>query len=397
MTRRFADHPSYRIFAGFLCLLAGLGLCRYAFAPLLPALIEGGWTSRDGGAWLGAINFGGYLAGALAADHVARRCGRGNGVVLALVLATGSLWISGLNLGWWPLAVWRMTAGMAGGVLFVIVPSLVMAGLCEKKRAAASGLVFAGSGTGTMLAALLLPIAVDSSVAAGWWMLAVGAGLALIAALPLVLHCPDRASPPAKHPKVSDPRIERTLWLIGLAYALLGVGIVPHSLYLSAFLFEDYGLSMNSASERFALFGIGSLLGGAVLGFYCCRWWTAATRLVISLTLGLVGVLAVTLVGGVPVITGSTLIVGLALMGCGSVMSQRTGELAGMHRHTRYWGRITLCFGVGYASGAVIMALLLSTGWDYIECFWLAAFAMGGALTLLLVTWPIRPQGECVS
>jgi predicted MFS family arabinose efflux permease len=386
MPLRLTDSPAYRIAAGFLCLMAGLGLCRYAFAPLLPALIEDGWTSRVGGAWLGAINFGGYVVGALAADCVARRIGRGRAVMLALLLAVGSLGVSGLNLGWWPLAAWRMTAGMAGGVLFVIVPSLVMQGLPQPKQAAASGLVFAGSGTGTMLAALLLPLAIGWSVPWAWWGLAVGASVALLAALPLVLRCPDRGLTPRTHPSVEHPRLERTLWIVAIAYALLGIGIVPHSLYLSDYLFEDYGVSLESASERFALLGVGSLLGGAVLGSWGCRWWTPASRLVIALGFGLVGVLAVTLIGGVAVITGSTLVVGFALMGCGSVMSQRVSELAGLHRHTRYWGRTTLCFGVGYAAGAIAMAVLLSSGWAYIECFWLAAVGMAVSLLLLIGT-----------
>ena len=54
-------HPA---FAGWAALFSGLGLARFAFTPLLPAMIEAGWFSPGGGAAQGAANLAGYLLGA---------------------------------------------------------------------------------------------------------------------------------------------------------------------------------------------------------------------------------------------------------------------------------------------------------------------------------------------
>ena len=49
---------------GLYFSLVGIGLARFAYTPLIPALISAGWFSPSQAAYLGAANFAGYLAGA---------------------------------------------------------------------------------------------------------------------------------------------------------------------------------------------------------------------------------------------------------------------------------------------------------------------------------------------
>ena len=44
---------------------SGIGLARFAYTPLLPALVDGNWFSTSQAAYLGAANLAGYLAGAV--------------------------------------------------------------------------------------------------------------------------------------------------------------------------------------------------------------------------------------------------------------------------------------------------------------------------------------------
>ncbi|MDP7071041.1 MAG: hypothetical protein QF561_06810, partial [Phycisphaerales bacterium] len=101
---------------------------------------------------------------------------------------------------------------------------------------------------------------------------------------------------------------------------------------------------------------------------------------------GLLVIAAVPLAGSAAVAAWSALPLGLAQMGCVSVMSLRVDELAGIERHSRYWGRATLIFGIGYAGGAAIMASALSAGGGFTLCFWLAAIAMAAAAALYAVS-----------
>ena len=55
--------------------LVGIGLARFGYTPLIPALIAAGWFRPSSAVYLGAANLAGYLAGALGARALAARAG----------------------------------------------------------------------------------------------------------------------------------------------------------------------------------------------------------------------------------------------------------------------------------------------------------------------------------
>src|SRR4029453_2962851 len=57
-------------FSGLCAILVGIGLARFAYTPLLPALIAGGWFAPASAAYLGAANLAGYTPGALLASSL---------------------------------------------------------------------------------------------------------------------------------------------------------------------------------------------------------------------------------------------------------------------------------------------------------------------------------------
>src|SRR5690242_16400684 len=62
------ERSELRLTLSALCASSiGIGLSRFAYTPLLPAIIFAGWFDSASAAYLGAANLGGYLAGALIA------------------------------------------------------------------------------------------------------------------------------------------------------------------------------------------------------------------------------------------------------------------------------------------------------------------------------------------
>ncbi|WP_163144359.1 YbfB/YjiJ family MFS transporter, partial [Arhodomonas sp. KWT] len=57
--------------AGAAATFAGIGLARFAYTPLIPAMVEAGWFSAAQSAYLGAANLLGYLVGAITANRLA--------------------------------------------------------------------------------------------------------------------------------------------------------------------------------------------------------------------------------------------------------------------------------------------------------------------------------------
>lgn len=74
--------------AGLSGSLVGIGLARFAYTPLLPALITAGWFPSSQAAYLEAANLAGYLAGALGARALARRAAAATVLRAMMVLAT---------------------------------------------------------------------------------------------------------------------------------------------------------------------------------------------------------------------------------------------------------------------------------------------------------------------
>ena len=68
-------HPVYAPIAGFCMIGIGLCLCRYAYTPLIPSLIDHGWVSKAGAGYISGFNCLGYLVGCLAALLLPSRVG----------------------------------------------------------------------------------------------------------------------------------------------------------------------------------------------------------------------------------------------------------------------------------------------------------------------------------
>src|SRR4051812_50007491 len=74
---RVAVGPVRATIAALCANLVGIGIARFGYTPLLPAVIAAGWFSPSAAAYLGAANLAGYLAGALRARALAARFGAG--------------------------------------------------------------------------------------------------------------------------------------------------------------------------------------------------------------------------------------------------------------------------------------------------------------------------------
>ena len=57
--------------AGLLALAVAMGVGRFAFTPILPAMVADGLVDTSGGGWLAAANYAGYFVGALTAMRLA--------------------------------------------------------------------------------------------------------------------------------------------------------------------------------------------------------------------------------------------------------------------------------------------------------------------------------------
>src|SRR5256885_12304154 len=97
--RASAVPPLRATFAALSANLVGIGLARFGYTPLIPALIAAGWFAPSAAVYLGAANLAGYLAGALGARAMAVRTGAPALVRGSMLLTAASLFGCALPLG----------------------------------------------------------------------------------------------------------------------------------------------------------------------------------------------------------------------------------------------------------------------------------------------------------
>src|SRR5262245_22934016 len=136
-------------FALALAAAVSLGLARFSYALLLPAMrADLGWSYFTAGA-MNTANAAGYLAGALLAPrwlarHDARRLLLAGGVVTALLLAA-----HGAVRGEVPLYLLRLLTGVGSAAMFVSGGLLAARlALTASKPGLVLGLYYGGTGAG---------------------------------------------------------------------------------------------------------------------------------------------------------------------------------------------------------------------------------------------------------
>ncbi|MEE2678365.1 MAG: YbfB/YjiJ family MFS transporter [Myxococcota bacterium] len=377
---REIQHPAYATLAGFALIGSGLCLARYAYTPLIPALIDGGWVDKAGAGYLGGFNCLGYILGCVAALELPRRISIRWILRVALILVPAGLVMCAWDFGFAWLAIGRAISGFGGAALVIHTPAVALAPVPDAWKKVSNGIVFSGAGSTIALVSLVLPLFLVSGVMAGWLFQA-GLGLGVIA-LAWVLA---GSAPGAPHrAREAAPALESDrrwpLALLGSSYVLAAVGITPHMLFLSDYLHRDLGVSLSASMHFFALVGAGSLFGAATSGLLA-RGLGTSFALLFNYVLGCSAVALVLLTHSLLVASVSAFCIGFFLMQCVALTSMKTNEIVGLPRHPKWWGILTLGFGLGLAVGAYGFSGLLSLGLEYIDTFRIAQ----GILLLALV------------
>ena len=216
------DTPFLRASAGAAALALAMGIGRFAYTALLPSLRSGlGFDAAQAGA-VASANLVGYLAGVLWARHTPRGAPRRWLVALGLVgcLATtaGAAAVHGVA-AWGAL---RLLAGVASGLVFVLVSAAVLESLAPGEVGHA-GILYSGVGAGMALSGTLAALLPPSPWQLAWLVLgAVGVPLALPA-----LFMPQRPEAPRPADAGTAATAEGlSLGRLGAAYFLEGLGYI---------------------------------------------------------------------------------------------------------------------------------------------------------------------------
>lgn len=372
--------------AGFCASLVGIGIARFAYTPLLPAIVAAKWFAASSAAYLGAANLAGYLAGAVLARPAAKLVAA-RGVVRAMMLLASIAMLAGawpLSFGWF--FVWRFASGLAGGGLMVLAATAVLPHVPPSRRGLASGVIFMGVGAGIAASGTLVPLWLHHGLVATWL------GLGAISLALTALAWRGWPGDGARHvdPAASQrrsPGQARSLRALYAGYALNAAGLVPHMIFLVDFVARGLGLGVQSGSAYWVLFGLGALAGPVLTGHLADRiGFGRALRL--AYLIEAIAVALPALLPGAVWLVISSVVVGAFTPGIVPLALGRIHD-ALPHDHAAQkaaWSRATTGFALLQAAGAYGMSYLFAhDGGRYGQLFLVGSGALLLALAIDLL------------
>jgi predicted MFS family arabinose efflux permease len=361
--------------------LVGIGLARFAYTPLLPAIIDARWFSASQAAYLGAANLAGYLLGVLFAGSMARRTSART--VLRAMMALTTLAIFACA---WPTSfdwffIWRLVSGIGGGAIMILAAPTVLPHVPAARRGVISGLIFMGIGVGVAAAGTLVPLLLRQGLTQAW--LGIGITCLILTAVawdgwpdPVNVTGPEGAAPrkPWSSPALRGLYVE---------YGLNAFGLVPHMIFLVVFVARGLGQGLEAGAFYWVLFGLGAVVGPLSSGHLADRMGFR-TALRLAFCVQAAAVLAPSLDHSAPTLIVSSLLMGASTPGIVPLVLGRVHELAGHHPDAQRaaWRAATTAFACAQALAGYAMSFLLArTGGDYALLFQLGS----GSIVLALL------------
>ncbi|WP_085581320.1 YbfB/YjiJ family MFS transporter [Thalassospira mesophila] len=392
---RLSSDARLYIWAGFCTSFIGVGLSRFAYSALIPAMIHQHWFSAGTVAYLGAANLAGYLLGASGARFAAARLGNRSTLRLAMFVAAISFFACWQPASFWWFFPWRILSGISGGFLIVLAAPTILPSVPVAKRGFAMGLIFSGVGIGIIISGTIVPLLIRHDLSWAW------AGLGIICVTlmasawfflpadqtaPKTAHSSPGSPAPTPTKAMAKPKWPHfTVWLVGLVYALVAISLVPHMVFLVDYTARILDLGDGFGSLCWTIFGVGALCGPVTLGKFGDRFGFRVT---------LTGMLLVDMVMTVIPAIGdnpallliSAFVVGATVPGVVSLILGWIHELID-DPETRHqaWSFATTLFAIGQAAFAYIFAWMFSQG--PAQAHHIYAMAGMAALSALILTF----------
>lgn len=370
------------ILSAFCACLIGIGLARFAYTPLLPAIVDAHWFEASAAAYLGAANLSGYLVGALLGRTIAARTSTVLTLRIMMLAATAAFFACAFPVSFSWFFAWRFAAGLAGGALMVLAAPTVLPLIAPSRRGLASGIIFMGIGAGVALSGTLVPLLLQQGLRETW--LGLGALSLLLTIIAWAGWPHDVAGHTAtSHNAMHVPK-RWTLRALYIEYALNAAGWVPHMIFLVDFVARGLEEGLQVGAEYWVLFGLGATIGPILAGHLADRTgFAAALRFAFLLEAVAVAIPASGL--GQAWLIASSLIVGAFVTGTVPLMLGRIAELLPHHpaQQKVAWSLATVFFALFQAAAAYGLSFVFArTGGNYGVLFLIGAGAMILALAI---------------
>jgi predicted MFS family arabinose efflux permease len=383
------DKNSSIILAGILALIVGVGVARFVFTSLLPAMLED-YLSVTFAGILASINYVGYLGGSIFAIFIKDinakvkyfRFG-----MLLCVVTTLFLGVSDSDIVW---SISRVIAGFGAAMALVVGSAIVMTKLKMESKTKAMGIHFSGIGF-SILVTDLISRAVFSSGGdwrMAWIVLTIFGLLATIYSIYILSFDKE-----VKH-NVSVHKFDKSLFtpfviLLIIAYFTEGVGMVVQGTFLPDIINSLEGLE-GYGGYTWTLVGLAGIPS-------CILWMSLAYKygsvniIIVAMLLQVVGVIIPTISSSIYMNLLAGILYGGTFVGLVALFMNLGGKIAGSNP-VILMGALTTAYGIGQVGAPLYSVKLIEIFGNYdMALFVTATIVFAGAVLLIYAK---RTMGE---
>lgn len=371
------------LLAGICSQILCVGIARFAYTPLLPIMQEQTWMGDAAGGWLAAVNYLGYMSGALIAASISDLKLKDTlyrfGLILAVTTTAAMAFTENLTL--WMLL--RYLSGLASAGSMLIASGLILNWLIRNGHRGELGIHFAGIGLGITIAALSVELMayLSQSWSEQWLWLSL---LSLILAIPawFWLPRPEVGNTTANGAVLTDsPPTNRFMWLMMAAYFCAGYGYVITGTFIVAFVERQPELAGMGAMS-FVLVGLAAAPAVMVWDIIA-RHAGYLNALLLTLVLQVGGILLPVISPTLPVVFFSALLFGGTFIGSVSLVLTMAGRLYPT-KPAKLMGKMTISYGSAQVIAPALTGMLAAKLGNYDLGLWIAGSFVVVAVVLVL-------------
>ncbi|MGB4361127.1 MAG: YbfB/YjiJ family MFS transporter [Rhodoferax sp.] len=370
--------------AGIFSLILVLGVARFAYTPLLPLMQQQAGLGVAAAGWLAAINYAGYLSGALIASRISSLVLKDRLYRIGMVLAIVSTLVMGLSTHIVVWAISRYVAGLTSAAGMLLGTGLIMNWLIRHNHRSELGIHFAGIGLGIAGCAGAVMLFTPWLDWREQWFAFTALGCLLLVPALRWLPPPDSSGLTTSGQKLQDqPPSALYLRVFMAAYFCAGFGYVVSVTFIVAIVNQLPGLA-GWGNLVFLAIGIGAAPA-------CMNWDLIARRtgdlnaLILAALLQIVGILLPVMVPGLWAAMLGALLFGGTFIGMVSLVLSMAGRYyPGMP--AKMMGKMTLSYGVAQIIGPAVTGQIGARLGSYNAGLYVAAsiMALGAGLLMLL-------------
>jgi MFS family permease len=341
---------------------------------------------------------------ALIGGALASRFGSRWTISLGLAFMGVTMFLTGLAQDFEMAFALRLLTGLGHGAAYVPAMALGSAWFATGRRGFATGIVTAGTGIGTVIASLVIPIVLKSQGIEGWryaWYL-LGAAMLLIALLDGIFirsrpedmglrQVGEQTNTPIA-PKASassnvlnwgEVYKVKAVWYLGLVYFMYGFSYIIYMTFFAAYLIKELGMTPAKAGGLWALVGGLSIFCGVIWGGIS-DYLGRARGVALAYLILTISYLLFALIQTAPGYYLSAVFFGLSAWSIPTIMAATAGDMVGPKLAPAGLGFVTLFFGIGQALGPWIGGYLSDVSQSFSVPFLLAGGVsiLGGLMAL---------------